>query len=78
MLTNVKAEYNIELAFPNLTFDDPVGIYNANDGTNRLFVLEQSGKILVFENNISTNNSFPFLDIRDIVDQGTVNMKRDY
>ena len=71
LLTNVKAEYNIELAFPNLTFDDPVGIYNANDGTNRLFVLEQSGRILVFENNISTNNSFPFLDIRDIVDQGT-------
>ncbi len=71
ILSNVKAEFNIELAFPNLTFDDPVGIYNANDGSDRLFVLEQPGRIIVFENNYNTINSFPFLDIRNIVDQGT-------
>ena len=66
----LKAEYDIEVAFPNLTFDDPVGIYHAGDGTDRLFVLEQPGRILVFNNDYSTNNAEVFLDIRSIVDQG--------
>ena len=66
----LKAEYDIEVAFPNLTFDDPVGIYHAGDGTDRLFVLEQPGRILVFDNDYSTNNAEVFLDIRSIVDQG--------
>ena len=66
----LKAEYDIEVAFPNLTFDDPVGIYHAEDGTDRLFVLEQPGRILVFDNDYSINNAEVFLDIRSIVDQG--------
>ena len=32
------SEYNIENAYPNLTFDDPVGIYHSGDNTNRIFV----------------------------------------
>ena len=35
-------------AFPNLSFEYPTEIMNANDGTNRLFVLEQAGRIKVF------------------------------
>ena len=38
-------DFIVEEAFPNLTFNHPVGIYNAGDGSNRLFVLEQSGVI---------------------------------
>ena len=36
----LQAEYNIENAFPNLSFEDPVGIYTAGDGSNRLFVVK--------------------------------------
>ena len=35
--------YSVENAFPNISFTDPVGIYNTGDGTNRLFVIENKG-----------------------------------
>ena len=63
------SEYEIINAYPNLSFTDPVGIYNPNDGTNRIFILEQQGKIKVFDNNSDTELSTTFLDIRSIVDQ---------
>lgn len=37
-------------AFPNLRFERPVGLYAPPDGTDRLFVLEQAGKIYAFPN----------------------------
>lgn len=57
------ASYKAVLAFPNLSFSDPVDFTHANDGTNRLFVVEQKGIIRVFENNASTEKSSIFLDI---------------
>lgn len=39
----VFGEYAVENAFPDLEFEDPVGIYHAGDGSNRLFVVEQQG-----------------------------------
>ena len=68
--SQLSAEYNVEIAFPSLSFEDPVGIYHANDGSNRLFVIEQPGKIIVFNNDASTSDAEVFLDIRSIVDQG--------
>ncbi|MEM2144252.1 MAG: PQQ-dependent sugar dehydrogenase, partial [Candidatus Jordarchaeaceae archaeon] len=59
--------YKVEIAFPNLVFDHPVGIYQAGDGKNRLFVLEQQGVIKVFNNSMNTTNTEVFLDIRDQV-----------
>ncbi|MDO1511736.1 PQQ-dependent sugar dehydrogenase [Maribacter confluentis] len=56
-----------EDAFPNLNFQFPVEIQNANDGSNRLFVVEQQGAIKVFENVPDTNRAILFLDIEDIV-----------
>ncbi len=41
-------------AFPNLSFDRPLDIQNPGDGSNRLFVVEQKGVILVI-NNIPAN-----------------------
>ncbi|MBH91087.1 MAG: glucose sorbosone dehydrogenase [Candidatus Marinimicrobia bacterium] len=63
------SEYQFINAFPNLTFVDPVGIHHAGDGTNRLFVVEQEGRIKVFNNNSNTPSAQTFLDIRSIVDQ---------
>ncbi len=36
-----------ENAFPELTFNRPLGIENAGDGSNRLFVVEQGGTIQI-------------------------------
>ena len=69
ILAVLKAEYTVENAFPNLSFTDPVGVYHADDGTDRLFVLEQTGTIKVFSNDHSTENVQTFLNITSIVDQ---------
>ena len=65
----IYSEYEFENAFPNLTFVDPVGIHHAGDGSNRLFIVEQEGRIKVFDNDSNTTSSQTFLDIRSIVDQ---------
>lgn len=54
-----------EQAFPNLTFEFPLEIQNASDGSNRLFVVEQSGKIKVFENDENTSVQNTFIDIKN-------------
>ncbi len=62
-----QGTYTVNVAFPNLVFDNPLGIYDANDRTNRLFVVEQRGVIRVFENNPPIASSSVFLDISDKV-----------
>lgn len=57
-------------AFPNLSFERPVDLQNAGDGTNRLFVLEQAGRILVFPNDPGAVSASVLLDIRDRVNDG--------
>ena len=42
--------YTVELAFPNLEFTKPTNIIEPPDGSNRLFVTEQSGQVRVFIN----------------------------
>lgn len=59
--------YGVEAAFPSLAFSNPVGIYPADDGTNRLFVLQQNGLIYVFNNSKTATSPTVFLDIRDRV-----------
>jgi glucose/arabinose dehydrogenase len=59
--------YGVETAFPSLTFSNPVGIYPADDGTNRFFVVQQNGLIFVFDNSTTVTSSTVFLDIRDRV-----------
>jgi glucose/arabinose dehydrogenase len=57
-------------AFPQLKFDNPVDLTHANDGSDRLFVVEQRGVIRVFENKSSTANAQEFLNIRSKVSYG--------
>ena len=64
------AGYKAVLAFPKLSFADPVDFTHANDGTNRVFVVEQKGVIQVFENNATTEKTAVFLDIDDKVASG--------
>jgi glucose/arabinose dehydrogenase len=44
----------------------PVAARHAGDGSGRLFIVEQAGRILIFDGNTVSNT--PFLDIRQLVD----------
>ncbi len=57
-------------AFPRLTFHRPVYLTHARDDSNRLFVLEQDGRIRVFENRRDVAAAGVFLDIREKVYRG--------
>ncbi len=49
------------------TLNRPVGVRNADDGTNRLFVIDQTGIIQVITNDSSSYTSSLFLDIKSEV-----------
>ncbi len=72
ILAQVPSFGQIELqnAFPGLTFNNPLYLTNAGDGTNRVFVVEQIGKIKVFPNIASAVNAKTFLDITSRVASG--------
>ncbi len=57
-------------AYPKLTFSSPVEYTHANDGTNRVFVVEQEGRIRAFENDATTASAGIYLDIRSKVASG--------
>ncbi|MDZ7269045.1 MAG: PQQ-dependent sugar dehydrogenase [candidate division KSB1 bacterium] len=58
------AQYELEIAFPNLIFTRPVDLQHAGDGSNRLFVVEQAGVIRVFPHTPGVAAADTFLDIR--------------
>ncbi|NER15694.1 PQQ-dependent sugar dehydrogenase [Spongiivirga citrea] len=60
-----NSDVNFELfnAFPELTFDQPVDLQSPNDGTNRIFVVEKTGRIQVFNNNVASFRKTTFLDL---------------
>ncbi|TXT58527.1 MAG: Glucose sorbosone dehydrogenase [Promethearchaeota archaeon] len=70
IIQNGDTEYEVERVFEDLNFAQPVGLYDPDDGTNRLFVLEQKGNIYVFENEKTTSERTLFLDITDQVTFG--------
>jgi glucose/arabinose dehydrogenase len=57
------AQIQLQSAFPNLVFTNPIDLEYANDGTDRLFVVEQNGIIKVFQNSSSASSVKVFLDI---------------
>ncbi|OZV70606.1 glucose dehydrogenase [Winogradskyella aurantia] len=68
-LMGLSAQITYESAFPNITFSRPVEIQNAQDGSNRMFVVEQPGRIEVFPNtpNVTGAQVSTFLNIEGIV-----------
>lgn len=68
----LNAQITYESAFPNLDFQFPVEIQSPNDGTDRMFVVEQEGRIKVFSRNpsVSSIGVSTFLDITDRVSFG--------
>jgi glucose/arabinose dehydrogenase len=66
----LPGQYKIAEAFPALTFDQPVELISPPDGSNRIFVLAQKGKIHVFPNSPTTSASNVFLDLTSKVFSG--------
>lgn len=60
---NKLAEKQLENAFPNLSFEQSLFLTHAGDGSNRLFVVEKTGFIRVFENDPEVSSSKVFLDL---------------
>lgn len=58
---------DLVLAFENLRFDRPVFLTHAGDGSDRLFVVEQPGRIRVFPNDPAVTTAAVFLDITHLV-----------
>ncbi|GEO02928.1 protein up-regulated by thyroid hormone-PQQ-dependent glucose dehydrogenase [Adhaeribacter aerolatus] len=63
-------KYELVAAFPNLTVEQPVELTSPNDGTDRIFVVAQKGKIHVFQNKSDVNSAPVFLDISNRVVEG--------
>jgi glucose/arabinose dehydrogenase len=63
LLGQTESQYSVDLAFPNLTFNQPVGIFSPSDESNRLFLIEQIGVIRVFDNTRTASESSVFLDV---------------
>ena len=66
--TDLEPDEPVINAFPNLTFNQPVLITHAGDGSDRLFVAEKAGVIRVFPNDRDTEQDSLFLDISARVD----------
>ncbi|MFI5236645.1 MAG: PQQ-dependent sugar dehydrogenase [Ignavibacteriales bacterium] len=63
-------QIELQNAFPNLSFNDPLFLTNSGDGTNRVFVVEQDGIIKVFPNSSTAQTAKTFLNITDRVSSG--------
>lgn len=58
---------NLERAFSSLTFERPVDLQSPGKHSDRLYVVEQSGRILSFVNDSTVTEATVLLDIRDRV-----------
>ena len=68
----LQAQYELVEAFPNVSFDKPVLLTFSPDQTNRVFVVEQEGRILVFPNDpeVTSGQVQTFLDITNKLPDG--------
>jgi len=62
--------YKLSPAFPSIVFDMPVELTSPNDQTDRIFVVEQKGRIMGFSNKPGVKTASVFLDIIKKVDSG--------
>lgn len=68
--SDIVVRYKLSLAFPQLKFEMPVELAGSNDDSDRIFVVEQKGRIVVFPNSPTTSKKAVFLDIVRKVDSG--------
>ncbi|GAA0880370.1 PQQ-dependent sugar dehydrogenase [Algoriphagus jejuensis] len=67
---SLPTDLQLSVAFPQLSFNRPVDLQHAGDGSDRLFVVEQRGVIAVFKNETQVVEKATFLDIESKVNDG--------
>jgi len=65
-INNTGPAIRLKLRLVSKGFTSPIGMASPKDGTNRLFIIEQRGKIKIIKN--GTLLSTPFLDISSKID----------
>ena len=65
--SDVENRFTIQDAFPGLKFKRPLDFQNAGDGSGRVFVVEQGGRIYVIETTPGVKDEL-FLDISNRID----------
>ncbi|HUR46961.1 MAG TPA: PQQ-dependent sugar dehydrogenase, partial [Candidatus Saccharimonadales bacterium] len=63
--TNNFPAVTMQLAYPELTVQRPVWLCEAPDGSGRIFLVEQTGKILILPKDKKGKEAQVFLDITD-------------
>lgn len=66
--SSAHSQVNIQEFLPPSSLDNPIGIANAADGSNRLFIVEQAGYIRLVKN--GGMESTPFLNIDALTNGG--------
>ena len=64
---NPRLKYAQTVAFPSLLFDRPVNLIQAEDGRNKMFIVEQEGSVKFFEKQTQVTSTTTFIDISDRV-----------
>lgn len=64
----VENRFTFQDAFQGVTFTRPLDLQNAGDGSGRLFIVEQGGRISVIDTSSFETSAALFLDISDRVD----------
>ena len=68
--SSINAQFTLQNAFPNLTFNGAVFLTHADDNTDRIFIVEQAGRIKVFPNSSNASSAKEYLNITDRVSSG--------
>ncbi len=58
-------EYSIVDSFPSLSFDQPLYLTHDGKDPSKIYVVEKTGKIKVFENNSSADSADVYVDLSD-------------
>jgi glucose/arabinose dehydrogenase len=66
-LQGLENSFTVTNAFPNISLKRPLEFQNAGDGSGRIFIVEQGGKIFIVDNQNDSKAEL-FLDISDRVD----------
>ncbi|MDB5307851.1 MAG: hypothetical protein JWO38_2053 [Gemmataceae bacterium] len=64
---DVQPTLGVEKAFPHVKFTRPLEFTHAGDGSDRVFVVEQDGRVHVFPNRPDARETKVFLDLRAVV-----------
>jgi glucose/arabinose dehydrogenase len=68
---SLYSQVTFSTAFPGRTFTQPVFLTHAYDGTNRIFVVQQNGYIMVFPNDSASTTMNTFLNVTNKIITGS-------